>query len=581
MSFVVAAVSALLVVTVGANSSPVVESSANFVVEPPSVARVPQEHGGKNRRASGDAVFTSGYPTNDADYQSPGVVEVRFTTTKTSSQQLKLQLWDDISLLPDQYEGTWNFQSTWTDCASGCTFRPWIGKNIPIDKNYYWCLVDATDTSCSNSPETVRFNTYSNLCWDENACSACAAYSNCGWWASSNSELEGCYLGTTSRPADFTATPWYGTSGACPSPPPPPPVGTCPGSGVVKINSKCYDSTGCIGGITLGTTCQCNGGGTCPECTCQGAPPPVTCTQSPTAVTFAGAYTMSLSGTTVLTGSESITMCAGSEPVWYKFDAQAGDTYGITATFTNADGDIDLRLTDSSETGIQVATSATDNEQMQGTISTTGTYYVRVNQYSVASSTGVSASLAITLTRSGCTASPTPNDHASAIPMSLTGTTVRTGSATLTMCSNGAEVYFQFPAGTGAYVITATFSNADGDVDISLRDSSDQQLASSSGTADNEQMTGSFASPNDYYVRVAAYSGVVASGVSVTLSVSVPGSSGTTTTTSSGTTTGVIFATGSNKQKETSGASTLPVGLVVFAMMALCAVVSERAGGQH
>ena len=552
MSFAVAALLLLaVVVVVGANSSAVVESSANFVVEPPSVARVPQEH----RRASGDAVFTSGYPTNDADYQAPGTVEVRFTTTKTSSEQLKLQLWDDISILPDQYEGTWNFQSTWTDCASGCTFRPWIRKNIPIDKNYYWCLVDATDTSCSNSPETVRFNTYSNLCWDENACSACAAYSNCGWWASSNSELEGCYLGTTSRPADFTATPWYGTSGACPSPPPPPPVGTCPGGAVVIINSKCYDSTGCVGGFTLGTTCQCNGGGTCPECTCQGAPPPVTCTQSPTAVTFAGAYTMSLSGTTVLTGSESITMCAGSEPVWYKFDAQAGDTYDITATFANTDGDIDLRLTDSTETGIQVATSGTDNEQMQGTISTTGTYYVRVYQYSVASSAGVSASLAITLTQNGCTASPTPNNHASAISMPLTGTTVRTGSATLTMCDNGAEVYFQFPGtGTGAYVITAFFTNADGDVDISLHDSSDQQLASSSGTADNEQMTGNFAQTGTYYVRVTAYSGVVASGVTVTLSVSE-----------------------SNKQQKetTSGASTLSVGLVGFAMMALCAVVSR------
>jgi Bacterial pre-peptidase C-terminal domain len=563
MSFAVAAVSALLVVTVGANSSAVVESSANFVVEPPSVARVPQERGGKNRRASGDAVFTSGYPTNDADYQAPGVVEVRFTTTKTSSEQLKLQLWDDISVLPDQYEATWSFQSTWTDCASGCTFRPWIGKNIPIDKNYYWCLVDATDTSCSNSPESVRFNTYSNLCWEQNAngCSTCAAYSNCGWWATSNSQLEGCYFGTTSRPADFTGTPWYGTSGACPPPPPPPPVGTCPGNDVYAINSKCYDTTGCTGGFTLGTTCQCNGGGTCPECTCQGAPPPVTCTQSPAAVTFASAYTMSLSGTAVLTGSQSITMCDGSEPVWYKFDAQAGDTYDITATFTNAD--IDLRLTDSSGTGIKVATSVTDNEQMQGTISTTGTYYVEVKQYSVASSTGVSASLAITLTRGSCTASPTPNDHASAISMSLTGSTVRTGSATLTMCGNGADVYFQFPAGAGAYVITATFTDADGDVDISLRDSSDQQLAASRGSTDNEQMTGSFAQAGTYYVRVTPYQGVVASGVSVTLSVSVvPGSSGTATTTSSGTT-------------------TLPVGLVVLAMMALCAVVSERAGGQH
>jgi subtilase family serine protease len=66
---------------------------------------------------------------------------------------------------------------------------------------------------------------------------------------------------------------------------------------------------------------------------------------------------------------------------WYTVDLDAGETLTVTASFVNADGDLDLRLYDTSNTTVPLikAFETLDGEQLTYTADTAGAFYVRVN----------------------------------------------------------------------------------------------------------------------------------------------------------------------------------------------------------
>ena len=73
----------------------------------------------------------------------------------------------------------------------------------------------------------------------------------------------------------------------------------------------------------------------------------------------------------------------------------AGDRVTISATFANAEGDIDMVLLDPDGRVVAASTSVTDNEQIALTIASSGTYAIRVYLYSDAGTPGARYSLTV------------------------------------------------------------------------------------------------------------------------------------------------------------------------------------------
>ncbi len=72
---------------------------------------------------------------------------------------------------------------------------------------------------------------------------------------------------------------------------------------------------------------------------------------------------------------------------WYSFEAAAGETITLTATFVHKDGDLDMRLYEVAKFGKAVATAATKGapEQIVFTATKTTKYFVRINGFAGAS----------------------------------------------------------------------------------------------------------------------------------------------------------------------------------------------------
>jgi len=73
---------------------------------------------------------------------------------------------------------------------------------------------------------------------------------------------------------------------------------------------------------------------------------------------------------------------------WFAVEVQSGQTLTVTASFSHAEGDLDMRLYDpnySTTIPVEVAGSKDDNETIVWPVSVTGTYYVRVHGFDGAS----------------------------------------------------------------------------------------------------------------------------------------------------------------------------------------------------
>ena len=83
---------------------------------------------------------------------------------------------------------------------------------------------------------------------------------------------------------------------------------------------------------------------------------------------------------------------------WFLIQGTAGELLTIDASFVHADGDIDIKLYDAtdSENSIDSSTGISDNETITYFVETTGTYYLEVLYFSVASTGSNTYSLNIT-----------------------------------------------------------------------------------------------------------------------------------------------------------------------------------------
>lgn len=220
---------------------------------------------------------------------------------------------------------------------------------------------------------------------------------------------------------------------------------------------------------------------------------------------------------------------------FYSIPVNAGDTIGASVSFTNSEGDLDLRLLN--PLGFSVASSGgTGNtESISFTANLTGTYTLRVYLFSDNGSVAgnpYSLTLAITPAMSNpttCTSDQLEENDTQAAAVALPGNS----ASNLTSCT-GDDDYYRYALNAGDRVqVNATFTDAEGDIDISLLNAAGTSVASSAGTADNESFTYTVATAGTYALRVTLYADAGNSpgntyGLSVT--VTPPAAAGCSTT---------------------------------------------------
>ncbi|MCP4867810.1 MAG: hypothetical protein GY898_03735 [Proteobacteria bacterium] len=248
--------------------------------------------------------------------------------------------------------------------------------------------------------------------------------------------------------------------------------------------------------------------------------------------------------------------CDGNDD-WFSFAVSAGEAITVNAYFAHSDGDVDLFLHDASGTEVDSAESSSDDEQIGPFgASTGGVWAVRVNLYADGSAPAGSAyQIEVTLDAlpgddDDATPPPddddiapddddiAPDDDDATPPPTCTddgyedndtdGAAASIGTGTvsgLQICEDDDD-YFAVNLGAGTAIqLDATFSDAEGDLDLRLYDPAGTYVGSSLSVTDDEAI-GPYntASSGDWIIKVDLFSAAGSlPGNSYSLSVGTPG----------------------------------------------------------
>ena len=194
-----------------------------------------------------------------------------------------------------------------------------------------------------------------------------------------------------------------------------------------------------------------------------------------------------------------LALCPGDDD-WYAFAVRTGDVVNLDVLFSDGEGDVDADLYDGAGTIVDQGRSASDNEALTHEVTTSGTYAVRVYLYGDDGSVPGNT-YSVDLNIIGCTYdSFEPNDSAAASAPVLAGQ-----HGGLGICSTDND-YYAIDLDAGDRVtVDIMFSDADGDVDLELRDAGGGLLDQSDSVTDNEQVAYDVTTTGTYTIRVLLY----------------------------------------------------------------------------
>ncbi|MBN2359435.1 MAG: PPC domain-containing protein [Deltaproteobacteria bacterium] len=193
-------------------------------------------------------------------------------------------------------------------------------------------------------------------------------------------------------------------------------------------------------------------------------------------------------------------ICSGDDDYYY-LDLDAGETLVIDLQFTDADGDLELRLYDAAGTTLASSMSITDDEHISYAARLAGRYIIRIwghlgDENSYLLNTAVTANLT-------CPADDPleQNDSFSAARLAVVGTVVGI------VCSGDDDYYkIEVPEG-GLLRATLTFNSGEGDLDLYLYSAAQSLVDSSETTSSTEFVDGYSDSATTFYVKVVGYLG--------------------------------------------------------------------------
>ena len=214
-------------------------------------------------------------------------------------------------------------------------------------------------------------------------------------------------------------------------------------------------------------------------------------------------------------------MACAADDDWVTFDLVDGEGVTVTLTFDHAEGDINVELLDAGLTVLASATSTTDDEAVDFVVGTSGTYYARVWLENDTGSMQGNLYDFDLLIGPGCPMDVfDPNDEGS--PARIPGGEFEQ----LRLCpADTLDVYDlgTLPGGTGIDV-EVSFTHAEGDIAISLRDQFGV-VASSQSVTDNESVSVTACCDGDYELQVELLvdtGSIVGNGYDIQLELDVP-----------------------------------------------------------
>ena len=211
-------------------------------------------------------------------------------------------------------------------------------------------------------------------------------------------------------------------------------------------------------------------------------------------------------GTTAVT--ETGLMACPSDDDWFEYQLYDGETLLVDVLFTDADGDIDVEVTDDTGAVLDTGASTSDDESLSVPITASGHYYVRVWLVSDDSMPGNTYALSLdymTTPPPVCTddAFEENDDLASAPDMGSSAVF----EAGLAACPEDDD-WYAYDMYTGeTLTVDVLFADADGDIDLEVTDASGTVLVDSTSSDDDESVSLPITSTDTYYIHVWLWGG--------------------------------------------------------------------------
>lgn len=196
-------------------------------------------------------------------------------------------------------------------------------------------------------------------------------------------------------------------------------------------------------------------------------------------------------------GTHPRALCGVDDEDYHQLTAPAGMRTVITATFIDADGDIDIRLMDLDGTTLDSSTGVSDSEEVRYTAGDVDeTLVLRVWRYSGAEEQEYQLELTA-VEPPTCDDPYEPNEQeSSAAPAGA-------GSFAANICNIEDHDFFQISLpGGGDISATLSFTDADGNLQLALREAGGYSVDTSTGYEDSEFVEGLALDPGLYFLDV-------------------------------------------------------------------------------
>lgn len=207
--------------------------------------------------------------------------------------------------------------------------------------------------------------------------------------------------------------------------------------------------------------------------------------------------------TGITTGSYTSLRICPSDDDYYSVTVSPGDAVTVTLLFSDAEGDVDLEIVDSTGTTVAYSDSITDNEWATYTSSTGGTYLIYVYLYADdGTSIGNDYDMDVALGAPPVCTEDTYEDN----DTDTTASAIAAGTISSLRLCPGDDDYFTARVLSGQTItVDLTFLHAEGDIDIELVDSSGATVDGGYTTTDNETVTDTATSDGAYIIYIYLY----------------------------------------------------------------------------
>lgn len=201
----------------------------------------------------------------------------------------------------------------------------------------------------------------------------------------------------------------------------------------------------------------------------------------------------------------NLTVCDQLDPDWYALVLQPGESLDATITFDTSEGDLDMHLWAQPGTRVDSSTGVFATESVSYFNSTNAPLGVAVEvlQFSDPGAPGTPYTLELDVQQVQ-TCLPDQFEPDNTVPDATPA-----GPGTfrdLTLCQNSDDDYFAVTLQPGQTLnALAEFDNAEGDIDLYIRTSTNSTLAVSSGSTDDEMTSYTASSTETVYVAVVLF----------------------------------------------------------------------------